>query len=373
MDKKYLKKFIAAASVAILVVAVFILSNSKKISNFVVENIYRPFAKAMSFIVAKIPFSVFEFCSFIFVFIMIILLVLMFINIKQKQKEKALNYLSIIVLSVVCVTFIYTFTANFLYKRDEAVYQKEQTLIEDDKAFIIAKTYLENLNNLARENTKNGYDLTICPHEDVTKIIIEEVEKQITDPYYIETTIAPKPIFHSYLMSLFSISGITFIPFVEPCYNKDAPDMSKVLTITHEIMHTKGVMREYKANLLSFYILLNSEDIYLRYVGYLFALPYIRDVFILTNNFEYYSNFNFYSNILKDIDYYNKWWDERNKMAKVGDFFNNLYLKSNGQDGVKSYMSYAKYEKYFDETLNKDIYVVKEYSSVQNMIFALLK
>lgn len=371
--QKYIKKFIAAAVVAIIVVAIFILSKFQNICEFMVQNVYGNYSKVVASITSHFSFSIFEVLSFLLALIVLLIIIFMFINIKKKNKEKALNNFATLLVMVLSFTMIYNLLTSFMYNRKTVPIDRQVELIDDAQSFEYAKLYLEQLNNLANMNELNEDGTTMCPYKDnLDMVVLSECNRLLQDEYFITTSAKPKKIISSYLMSAFGVSGITFVPLVEPCYNKDEPQLNQAFTIAHEIAHTKGVMVENKANELAYFVLMNSENKYLKYAGYLFALSYVRDVFVLTNNYDYYKNYEFAVNVYADLEYINDWWEKHNKMEKVGAFVNNLYLKANNQEGVSSYYSYAEYVKYYDKEQDKTVYQVKRYSDIQNMIFKTL-
>ena len=175
------------------------------------------------------------------------------------------------------------------------------------------------------------------------------------------------------MMTPFGVEGISYLPDVEPCYNTQILSIDKVLTIAHEIAHTKGIMRENDANEVAYYILLTSDNYYLKYVGYLKTMTYVNRIYKL-------NNVKMDENLIPDCAYKDykasyAFWEEKAYMTKLGNAINEIYLKINSQSGVDSYSSKDEYEKetIIDED-GKEIEINKviKYSHVQNMIFAYL-
>ena len=104
--------------------------------------------------------------------------------------------------------------------------------------------------------------------------------------------------------------------------------------------HAKGVMREADANLVSYYVLLNCDDDLLRYAGYstlvgemLEFLVYYdmdeeRDALYDMLSDEYYTDNRFTYEYTK----------KQGSLQKIGNFFNDIYLKLSGiEEGTDNY------------------------------------
>ena len=251
--------------------------------------------------------------------------------------------------------------------------KEEETLLTSEEAVLRADKFFDDFSILAASQDLNEDGTTKCPYTDYElEAKIKEEFKRLTSSYYCSVEAKPKRVISSYLMSAFSIAGITYMPNVEPCYNTQMLSQDIAITCAHEIAHTKGIMRENDANEVAYYILLTSSDNYLRYVGYLKTMAYMNRVYKLNNIDVGVTKIP--ACAIADYRASRQFWDEKGVMEKVGDAINSLYLKLNSQTGTDSYNSYDNYE---SETIidengeEKDVYTVKSYSHVQNMIFAL--
>ena len=261
-----------------------------------------------------------------------------------------------------------------MYNRAKLDIPEEESLLSSTDVKDIYSKYFEDFENAASIQSIDEDGSSICPYTE--KELIEKLQKEyerLDSDYFLNYTAKPKQIASSYIMNAFSISGITFTPSVEPGYNYQMLAFEKCVTILHEIAHTKGVMRESDANEVAYYLLLTSEDSYLKYVGYLYTYVYMARAIRLVNDSEeiYIPNVA-YIDRQKAISY----WEEKSKLESLGDWLNSLYLKSNSQTGTDSYFSK---EDYIKETIIDDegneiyIYKVNSFSHVQNMIYALYK
>ena len=180
------------------------------------------------------------------------------------------------------------------------------------------------------------------------------------------------------------------MPLGEPTVNRSTPASDVAQTMAHEMAHAKGVMREGEANFVAYYLLLSSADDYLRYCGY-FSTFYSALTAVNADS----SKKTDYDEIRKgmapeirnEIIAANKFWSEKSKQPgiagflnrvfeKVGDFMNDIFLKSNGaENGSGSYSDKITDGEISDTgQTNPDtgeiIYAVT-YSSVQKMYFAV--
>lgn len=98
---------------------------------------------------------------------------------------------------------------------------------------------------------------------------------------------APKPLFLSGVLTRFGISGV-FSPFTgEANYNQEVPASDLPFVIAHEKAHQRGWAREDEASFIAFVVCVNSGDPFVRYAGYLQALPKLMQVLRRTNESEY--------------------------------------------------------------------------------------
>ena len=373
MSKLLKQNLIAIGVLIALTVAIFIATRFVNVAEILSRHVYFDWAEGINYVTAFIPFSTFEVEAFLLAAIVLGLIIVMIIQFVHKKKEAAFTILTSIILLITLVIFIYSLLVMPLYNRQVLDIKEQQELLDNDKAYEIANKYLDDFNKVASLQTFNEDGTTICPYTDEElEDKIREEYKKLESSYFSHVDPEPKKIVSSYLMSAFGIAGITFIPDVEPCYNMQMLSIDKTITIAHEIAHTQGIMRENDANELAYYILLNSEDNYLKYVGYLKTLPYMLEVILLTNNEIDYSKI---PNSAKlDIKASREFWDKKDVLEKVGDAINDLYLKMNSQSGTDSYNSYNQHDEQTivdDDGNQKTIYTVKSFSHVQNMIFAL--
>ena len=114
----------------------------------------------------------------------------------------------------------------------------------------------------------------------------------------------------------------------------------KPITYAHEILHTKGVMKEEDADFIALYLMLTSDNSYFRYSGYYFSLS---SLIYLTNYTGVEADYQevvalLDTNFRKNLSFGYEYWRKHNAFAEFGNWVNDLYLKLSGEkDGTKSY------------------------------------
>ena len=174
------------------------------------------------------------------------------------------------------------------------------------------------------------------------------------DPYYNVHFGAVKPMLSSFLYREFQITGVTFSPLGEANIDILIPAGDLPFTIAHELAHTKGVMREDEANQLAFYICLNSDHPYLRFSAYSRYFYLMRSMvsgtYLTSEERELLTKEEPQLRKMESFEYL--FWKKHNLLAKIGDFFNNLYIKSSGvKEGTTSYSGGTTYT--YDPTTHR--------------------
>ncbi len=260
------------------------------------------------------------------------------------KKKRAQSRRVILAFAIICfgIANVYTFAAGFAYNRDAAPIETYSGEISKDVAlesYILLKNDLQQCYDEIGNYNQDGS--VICPYDDkqLNQKLRETVDSLLKDDYYYSYTPKAKPIISSGIMTFNSIAGITFMPTCEPGYNKDMPILERVHTLAHEYAHTKGVMREYEANLVATYVLLNSGDAFLKYCGYFYAIYFVDE--LIKYDETYFDNLEAYpepEGFIQDKLISFLWWRNQPSLGDIGNFFNDLYLKVNGQqEGSDSY------------------------------------
>ena len=306
-------------------------------------------ASVVRFLMAKlttwIPFSLAE---ILIITLPIWTFLLIFFAIKQgkKGKKPAIRYfLSIIsIVLFVFITFVWTYSSGFHTTTVDKQLNLETESIGKDDLYSSSKYIVENLNKLSNEieYDENGSSRLTYSYGQLSKKICEAY-KNYADKYGTIKTFSSsiKPIILSEPMTYTHISGIYTFMTGEGNINTNYPDFVVVASCAHELSHQRGIARENEANFTAFVVLINSDDAYLQYCGYL-------DVYSNVLNALYSEDKDLYKEVVYSLDsrvkqdlinyseFFKKYSDS--KAAEITDKVNDSYLQANGQQsGTKSY------------------------------------
>ena len=287
----------------------------------------------------------------------IVLIVFFIIDLKKHKVVKAICKpfdISIIVLAIIAS---YALSCEMAYGRREMPLPYYEGDVAREEYVDIYNYFANDLNDcIAHLSFTEEGDVSNTQSIGELGKTVKEAYKIVTDPYFYPTCGSVKPMASSLIYRELQLTGITFSPFGEANINMLATNNETPVTIAHEIAHTKGVMREDEANKLAFYVCLNSEDYFLRYSAYacyFYQLESMASASYLTE--EEMSHLVEVEPIFYKSRYYMYlFWKKHDLLAKVGDWFNNLYIKSSGvSEGTESYQGGTEYE--YDPTTHKII------------------
>ncbi len=338
-----------------------------------------------------IPFSTFEFFVVCSIISLIALITLFIIGLKKRFFYLVVCGVLSVVTAISGILLYYTFTTSFAYNRSPVPVPSSSQTYTNDDVIQITQYFLDDYNAISNKLTRDKSGNVICPYslKTLSKLINKEYDK-INDGYFYKFDARGKQILNGWIMTAFSITGVTFTPSLEPCVNSQIPSTDKTQVLAHEIAHSKGVMREGDANFISYYVLINSDNEYLRYCGY-FAVfgNLLSAVDVVEPNRDNYINLQkqIDAKIITEQRNSAKFWLNRTTgsdfiskvnrfFGRIGDFFNDLYLKLNGaKSGTGSYSDKVD-DGSIEDTgqINPDtqrpIFLVN-YNSVQKMFFAI--
>lgn len=380
--RKTLRRLIEIGVLVALFVVLCLLKNSQKVSEFFAETFSRWWITAFGTLLGWIPFSLYEMFLIAVIVGAIAFLVIEIVLLCKHKWQKALTSVLVVVICVFAFLNIYTATASFAYNRDPLPTDIYEEYSGDDltleEAIKIADYVIEQANQAYRDtdhidgNIVYPYDLA-----EMSDRLAKEYEK-LDNKYFSSYTPRGKRILNKRIMSELHITGVFFAPFGEANINGNETGLYLPHTLGHEMAHGKGVMREYEADLVSSYVLLTSQDKYLRYGALVQCVtPAINMVGLYPNTNqitnELYAKLD--SGIRTELSNYSKLWSQFDALDRLGNFFNDLYLKLNKQeDGVGSYNKPGE----IVDTGEKDnegspIVTVIRFYDMQNILIKLYK
>ena len=328
----------------ISLIFLIIFSNSSEFADFFNKNMASVVRFLMATITTWIPFSLAE---IILMLTPIWLFLLIFLAIKygKEGKKASIRYFSVIVSIVlfVFITFVWTYSSGFhTTPIDESLALDTDT--DEEDIYTTSNFIVDNLNMLADKIAydENGSSKITDSYGTLSKKICSAYKKYASEYGLIKTFDSSiKPIILSEPMTYTHISGVYTFMTGEGNINTNYPDFVVVASIAHELSHQRGIARENEANITAFIVLINADDPYLQYCGYLSVYSNILNALYSSNKEQYYEVVSrLDSRVRRDLANYSEFFKKYtdSKAAEVTDKINNSYLQANGQEnGTKSY------------------------------------
>ncbi len=343
---KLIKFIVRLGILTLLVIALLVMLSIEK-NPEACEAMTRGFARFNNMVSSKIssivPFSLTELSFLILGLVGILLLVITIILLVRKKFFGALYRLIEIGCITLIVVDIYHLSCEFAYHRDSIPLPYYQEKINREDHINIFNYFADDLNNCANqlEFDENGDVKTSMSLNDIAKEVQKAYEIIKGNNYYASHFGSVKPMVSSFLYREFQITGVTFAPLGEANINTLNLQFDIPFTVAHEIAHTKGVMREDDANQLACYVCLNSEHPYLRYSAYMRYFDQIEQMatrYYLEEDEMPLRRLDYQTHYYKSYNYAVAFWKKHNLLKSIGDFFNDLYIKSSGvKEGTASY------------------------------------
>lgn len=321
----------------------------RAVAEFWTNTVARGWEQAAGTVTSVFPFSVFEFFVTVIVLSAVFLFVRLVINLCRAHFKRILTGLLVIGVCAVTVLDLYIMSMGFGYYRAPMPLYVAGADYKAEQVKAVAEYFLPDYNTLAEsfERDENGCVIPPYSFDEIAEKLKTEYAR-LDDGYFFSYTPNGKPIINSWLLSAFNITGITFLPTGEANVNTLTPSTYATFTLAHEIAHTKGVQREGEANIIAQYVLLTSDDGYLRYCGYYKAFYDLVSAVDLAGDregwIELYRQIS--PLVFTEKRYESSYWASQPTFMKdLGEFFNNFYLIFNGAtNGTGSYTDGNKSE-----------------------------
>ena len=370
--KSLLLKVYILSGLIILFGALILNRSFESSAEFWTRTYARFLQSAFGPLISFIPFSLAEVFIILFFMTIIVLIVFIIIDLAKTRWLIGLDK-ALALLVVVATTFtIYYSTAGVGYGRAPVDIPQYQEKVENTEYVSIVEYFIEDFNDCAADLAFDENGSVIKPYtiSELSELLRIEYAK-LDSAYFTSYTAQVKPMFLSFLFREFHITGISFAPTTEPNINYLTTDAQIPSTMAHELAHSKGVMREQDANLVSAYVLLRSEDSYLRYSGYIATFYSIISLADYVGDKDKYGElYNSLSlNIRNDYKYMSAYWRSYNFVDDLATWFNNLYLAIVGNTGVSSYVDRPDIGETPDPDTGDPIYYIEEFSPFQKLYF----
>ena len=375
-------KLIAVGALIAFLVLLLLLKTNTAICEFVATTFARGWIWLAGHMFGWLPFSLFEMFLIVAISAVIVCVVIIIKRLCTKKRLQALSLLLSVAIVALSGINLYTATASFSYEREplptEIVQSYNGENVAYEEAIAIAEYVIEQVNSTYQQLPHNADGNVIMPTLAELNELLRQEYKRLDSDYFSPYTPNVKGILNKRIMSELHITGVFFAPFGEPNINVTRMDVFTPSVIAHELAHSKGVMRESDANTVASYLLLTSDNAFLRYSGYVDCLSSaLRMVRMYPNSNSDYASLSslIHPGVSREIANYNKHWMQYKVLDDIGDFFNDIYLKLQGQkDGTDSYVEPPKFEITGDKDDDgNDIVVILKFSNTQNVLINLYK
>ena len=345
MKKKRLISAFAALSVMVFlsIGTIYLLSTQfVGFADYINEGIAQDFRRFMAQTVGSLDFSLFE------MLIISLAFIIAFVVILARRAFRGGNGIRFVINFVAIILLLYSghLLALGVGYRTTAVDEKmdlPDTQVTDDRLVKITTALVEEINQLADNMPRNagGVFVSTYSYNDISQLICESYNKLALEYGFAEGYDSSAKKFETGpIMSYLGISGIYTYYTGEANVNSEYPDYVQIFTAAHEMCHQRGILRENEANFIAYLITSTSDDPQLRYSGALNMFEHFASALYKTNKEAYYSLADTLSgyawtDIRESGAVYKKYSDTL--LERISNKINNLYLQSNGTEGVISY------------------------------------
>ncbi|KUJ55398.1 hypothetical protein AR686_13515 [Chryseobacterium aquaticum subsp. greenlandense] len=333
--KTYRKKRFWAAILVVQILLFFIFSKlSIAISMF--ESFFEIQKEIHQLLFSWIPFS---FGDILYLLLGIYILYLIITSFKKKTRNASLFKILIIVN---IFYFSYQIFWGMLYFQKPIIEKLPEKEINLEKKKELALKYLEKCKQTRAVVTEDKYG--VFQISDINKIKTEILSQQAKLPSFISSKKATeinslKPSLFNGVMSFTGILGY-YNPFTsEAQYNTQLPSSYIPFTLAHESSHQLGFAREQEANFIGYLLGIQSSNPELKYSAEYFTLKSLLNSIV-------YEDEKFVENVISDFSSgmkrdraYEKQFAAKHQgfLNAFFSFTNNLFLKSNQQEGSVTY------------------------------------
>lgn len=345
-ELKLIRRLIELVVLIVLFVTLDLLRHNQSVCEFFARTFSRAWIFVFGNALGWIPISFYELFLIVAILGAITFVVFVIVFLSKRKWQALITAILVVALAVFSFLNIYTATASFAYGRDPlpseiyTEYSGDDFQKEEAVALATKLIDLVNADYAATEHDEKGNIVFPYSLQEMSKLLAKEYER-LDNEYFSQYTPRGKYIINKNIMSELHITGVFFAPFGEANINGYETHLYLPHTLAHEMAHGKGVMREYEANLVASYVLLTSDNPYLRY-GAL-----VRNLWEVLSMIRLYPNsVQIYQDLYDKVDKgiwqertnYSSVYSQFNALDRLGEFFNDLYLKFNKQqEGTGSY------------------------------------
>lgn len=342
---------------AVLVVQILLFYSLSKIQTAVsfFEGLFEMQKRLHTILFSWIPFSIGDaiyFAAGIYILYLII---------KSFTKKTRPSALLKILIFINLFYFLYQIFWGMLYFQTPIISKLPETKITIDKRKNLALEYLEKA-KATRESVREDQNGVFMVN-DIAEVQNEILKNQNKLPAFItdKKSYNINSIKSSLFSELMSFTGILgyYNPFTaEAQYNNNLPSSYLPFTISHESSHQMGFAREQEANFVGYLIGVSSQNTDLRYSTEYFTLKSLLNSIIQEDEEFVKFVLDNYSEGMKRDRMYEKQFVMQHQ-GLMNDFFgftNNLFLKSNQQEGSVTYSYFVDLLVRYKSQIKKESY-----------------
>lgn len=344
-NKKRVFSFFSLLSVsAFLVIGViyFLSDFSPSFADYINSGLSQSFRRIMAAVGGIFPFSLFE---ALIVLIPVFIFIVVYLAIRAFTAGRGLRFV-INLASIALLLYsghllalgVGYNTTDILVKMD--IEEKE---VDKDSLTEVITLLTDEINTLAPEMPRDengvfdpGYTNEIVSEKLCTSYA--NFDKSYGFISNFDSTV--KSVGAGNFMSYLGLTGIYTYYTGEANVNADPPPYVRIFTSAHEMAHQRGILRENEANFAAYIVTTTSDDPCLRYSGALEMYGYFASALYRTDKQAYFEVYETLCEQAKvDMRASNAVWEKYGDtiFSEISDWVNNLYLKSNGTEGIISY------------------------------------
>ena len=353
---------IICALPAALTALFYILYKNKNVMDWVAQRISSPIRGFFGMVSSIYPFSVMEIlCTVAVIWLLyyIIKTIVMLVRMKGKLRILLRRVLTVAVLALyVWSTFCWLWNSGYYATRFAAKNGFKKNGITATELADVTRRFADKANELSKRVKRDDgghYIVERSEYFDASKDIYKNIAAQY--PSLGGKTYVPKPMMHSWLMSLTGYSGVYFALTGESNVNKNTPGCLLPSTVAHELAHQHGVFAEDEANFVAIATCATSGNVIYEYSGYLMGLMHLLSALYSADNDAYLAICGILSpEVVTDWQDNNEYWEAQKTVHTGIAFIDKIltaltgavrettntvydsYLKTHNQElGLKSY------------------------------------
>ncbi len=336
---------IASVSIAVY----FIGAENMQFAEWVSVNLGYPMRLALAKITGSVGFSIAE--ILIALSPIFLLLIIFFASKKNGVREKIRYFVSLIaIISIFLSAYVYVLGIGYYrapsYEKIgiEAKNPEKEDLY---KTLVLLKNECEALVDEI-DFSQSGSSVSPISFDEICEQICLGYERLAAEYPTLELELfdsKAKPVKFSNIMTYLDILGIYTFFTGESNVNVHYPDYTTPFTIAHEFAHQRGIARENEANFIAFLVCIRADNPYVRYSGYMNMFEYTASALAKTDREMLISVYRemdqrLYGEMVAYSDFYNA--NKSEILGNISEFFNDNYLKLQGNEGTVSYSMVVK-------------------------------